>query len=546
MSKEEIIDQIKKIFLKLTKGEPTPDDEIEARDMLLETFKILREENLIPEELNLINDTFDKLENWDTLDLWFKEVDGLVANIERILNFKPRIDFSSQLEFPEVNKKDISSSNLNATDIDISEVVAQVTEQFKGEIDNLKGTIEELKNQLHKKEERVKEVTDDMTTQEEFTHESIDQKIAPKIPGKLAPPRIQIPLIKRQEKSLKIKTPIKTEVDVAEQTIEESDVISVEEESEKSGNLMEISKESTLSQVTLDELKKMLEPEETPESPIEVHEKHKITPIITEKPSEESLSEIPFELSLETPTDKKSESEDIEFTPLPVNKPEFFQKSESEVVFTPLPGKAVEIDEEALLEDQIEEIPEQIERKAKFAQLITEQPKISPVKVEEIDTESIQSSSTDLFNVFSTVGAKTAEKLTKHSKSIEVEPSKGKKKKAEKKKKKVEPPREIAPSQEMTPPKTIALSQSPVISSSIPQEDDVESLPMDRETLYQELIALEGKRYSLEKAYKELSTRNESGKIDDYEFKNQSDGFKSNLDEIGSRIAKIRRLISSL
>ena len=200
MSKEEIIDEIKKIFLKLTKGEPTPDDEIEARDMLLETFKILRDENIFPEELNLINDTIDKLENWDTLDLWFIEVDGLVANIERILNFKPRIDLSSQLEFPEVNKKEISSSNVNATDIDISEVVAQVTEQFKGEIDNLKGTIEELKKELHKKEERANEVTDDMTIQEELTQESVDQEITPKLPGKLAPPRIKIPLIRKNTK----------------------------------------------------------------------------------------------------------------------------------------------------------------------------------------------------------------------------------------------------------------------------------------------------------------------------------------------------------
>ena len=83
MSEKEILEEIKNIFLKLTEGEPTPDDEIEAREKLIEAFKILRDENLIHDKADLIEDTINKLENWDTLDLWFKEVDGLVANIER-------------------------------------------------------------------------------------------------------------------------------------------------------------------------------------------------------------------------------------------------------------------------------------------------------------------------------------------------------------------------------------------------------------------------------------------------------------------------------
>ena len=71
-------------------------------------------------------------------------------------------------------------------------------------------------------------------------------------------------------------------------------------------------------------------------------------------------------------------------------------------------------------------------------------------------------------------------------------------------------------------------------------------MPTDKDSLYQELIALEGRRYALEKGYKELSNNYNSGMIDDYEYKNQSEGLRSNLDEISSRIAKIRRLISSL
>ena len=141
---------------------------------------------------------------------------------------------------------------------------------------------------------------------------------------------------------------------------------------------------------------------------------------------------------------------------------------------------------------------------------------------------------TDLFNVFSTVGTKTAERVIHPSKSVEIEPSKEKKKKAEKKKKPAETTKPVKP----TPPVEVE-------STSI-EEVDIDSLPMDKETLYQELIALEGRRYSLEKGYKGLSDSYGSGKIDEYEFTNQSTGLKENLDEIGARIAKIRRLISSL
>ena len=42
MSKEEILEEIKSIFLRLTEQEPTPDDEIEAKELLIESFKILK------------------------------------------------------------------------------------------------------------------------------------------------------------------------------------------------------------------------------------------------------------------------------------------------------------------------------------------------------------------------------------------------------------------------------------------------------------------------------------------------------------------------
>ena len=79
-----------------------------------------------------------------------------------------------------------------------------------------------------------------------------------------------------------------------------------------------------------------------------------------------------------------------------------------------------------------------------------------------------------------------------------------------------------------------------------PESTVEEELPTDKDSLYQELIALEGKRYSLEKTFKELEKIYSAGSIDDSEYKKQSDELRGRLNGITSKINKIRRVISSL
>jgi hypothetical protein len=84
-------------------------------------------------------------------------------------------------------------------------------------------------------------------------------------------------------------------------------------------------------------------------------------------------------------------------------------------------------------------------------------------------------------------------------------------------------------------------------SKTAGSETDIEEvLPSDKDSLYQELIALEGKRYSLEKTFKELEKTYSMGSIDDYEYKKQGDELRGRLNGITSKINKIRRVISSL
>ncbi|MFW9898292.1 MAG: hypothetical protein ACFFDO_03415, partial [Candidatus Thorarchaeota archaeon] len=370
--------------------------------------------------------------------------------------------------------------------------------------------------------------------------------------SKLAPPKIKIPLIKKPQKPLKIKVPGEPK----DEKVEITDI----------GENLEPPKQQSISQVSLEELKKMLEPIEEPKSIIETQEGLKLTPIITEESSKESTSEIPFNLSLDSLKEPEIDKEKTELEPLPMEEPELKQEIKDNSILTPLTPKkpkliqtiteSPEIPEKSTLTSipfeeseppqEVKEVlkPEKKEditpsllpkEEPKMTPIISEKPKITPINVEEIDTESIKSSGTDLFNVFSSVGmtspekSEEPEKSAEPAKSIETLTSKTKKKEPEKKKVYVD----LFPETKPAPP-------------AKPEKIDDGTLPKDKDSLYQELIALEGRRYSLEKSYKELNNNYDSGLIDDYEFKNQSDGLKGNLDEISSRIAKIRRLISSL
>ena len=85
MSEKELLQEINDIYVHLTDQEPTPDEEIEARDQFLEKFEVLKSLNAFPQQIHLIEEIHDRLKNWDTLDLWFKEVEGLAESIGKFL-----------------------------------------------------------------------------------------------------------------------------------------------------------------------------------------------------------------------------------------------------------------------------------------------------------------------------------------------------------------------------------------------------------------------------------------------------------------------------
>ena len=165
---------------------------------------------------------------------------------------------------------------------------------------------------------------------------------------------------------------------------------------------------------------------------------------------------------------------------------------------------------------------------------MAKKPKIATVSVEEVDTKYMKSSGTDLFNVFSSVGDKKTKKSISNLELFSEIPTKQKKKEAFE-----------------LPENTNIFPKFSSPTPELPESDElkpfsIEELPTDKDSLYQELIALEGKRYSIEKNYKVIEKKYHEGSIDEVGFNKQNNELKIKLDEITSRINKIRRFITSL
>ncbi|MFX0005795.1 MAG: hypothetical protein ACFFA7_16725 [Promethearchaeota archaeon] len=504
MSEEEkfnsTIQEIKDIYVYLTQGEPTPDDEITAREKLInqiQTLKIVKN-NDAEENMDLFDDTLNKLESWDTLELWFVESE-LPGNIEKIIKIIGALpEFESKKADVEESPTTRLHEDLETASFDINQIVNRVSEQFKGEIDDLKHKIDVLKTEIEKKDETLKQVS----------QRRLVKKIIPKKDVKLPPPKIKLPVFKKPEHPPHIKVPSEPKTETPKKSIGIKSIEDVQSRIEHTLERLE----------TFPILEKIHDIEE---EPLDQKEDEKI---ITEIPKEsESIIDI-----LEESDVPSKPHEPPKFTEMPEKPkkrtlvPEIIEvetkEGEEKIPFT--------IEKPDLFEEPTVKEPEFIEKSP-----VLPTPKFTEVSIEEIEAEEIHSTGTELFNVFSSVGEKSAEKIPTLDETFT--PAKSKRKKKEEKS------------------NAIAFvgfndSEPEIRSYNKPEAEIEETLPSDKDSLYQELIALEGKRYSLEKSFKDIEKYYSSGSIDDSEYKKQSDELRGKLNGITSKINRIRRVISSI
>ncbi|MFX0083858.1 MAG: hypothetical protein ACFE94_19070 [Candidatus Hodarchaeota archaeon] len=504
MSEEEefntVIQEIKEIYLLLTQGEPSPDDEIEARTTLIEKIAHLKELNAFQVEANmrLFEETLTKLETWDTLDLWFTESE-LPGDIKKIINITEEIPIIEEKEERKEEFRKQAQSDLDSVKIDINEIVDQVSDKFKGEIDNLKQKIDFLQHEIEVKDEALKQTTP----------KRIVKKITPKKDVKLPPPKIKIPPIKKPDVIPQVKAPNKIEVEKRKETVGVKSIEDVQAKIEKE----------------IEKIRPTPPFEEKPKIYEEMHEEAKSVLNILEE-LEPSPDITPLEISIDSTKEFASILDILdeqETVPKVIEEKGIEHKTEE--------SKKIPIVTEASL------VEEESEKQKVVTPFIPKKPKITTVSVEEIETEEIKSSGKELFDVFSSVGNKTVETISTTVELTSLEPIKEKKKKEAKKKKKESDAIDFV---------DFSVDEPEIDSKEEITSNSFEELPKDKDLLYQELIALEGRRYSLEKNFKEIEKSYNMGSIDDFEYKNRNDDLSSKLEEITSRINRIRRIIASM
>ncbi|MHA1106818.1 MAG: hypothetical protein ACTSPN_14065 [Promethearchaeota archaeon] len=493
---EETLASIKEIFFSLTEKEPTPDEEIDAREQLITLFNGLTGYLSFPEYKDLIEVIKDKLEKWDTLDFWFTET-TIPDDIKVFLNFPDLTDVDQTSKLTEIKDNQIrdtqikESGELSQTpsNLDVNDIVSEVSQRFKGEIDSLKDTINGLKKELDKKSE----------TLEKISQKKKVQKITPKKTSKLAPPVIKIPVIK------KFKFPSESQIDASIPPIlpkEEQKVSAMEE--------VKIPPKKA-------EVKNFTPIPEKPEGMI-VRNNKDLTPIPIKKVKKKKP---------EITTTVIEESKDV---------PTITEKRKLIPIVSEIYSEPVEVVEK---EDR------------KIQPFSVNPPKIRSMGVEEVETDLIKSSGSDLFNVLSQVGesqqvvpkkeketSKITETFLKEVKPIEVEEIKDFEQS-------IQQQPQINSFVDFGKGNTEGLPVHRGSSEDLPVPHSGD-LPVDKDALYQELIALEGKRYAVEKGYKELEASYNKGSIADTQYKQKNEEIKTKMLQITDRITTIRRLISSL
>jgi hypothetical protein len=608
--KSSMLEEIRDIYVYLTEGEPSPDDEIEAQKELITQFKKLKDSNKFSNNTSLIKEILTNLEDWDTLEYWFIE-----TSLPKMINQLLEVDKEEKPDKEQVQEEETISTEekedtFKSSGVNISEIVAQVSEQFKGEIDTLKEKIDSLQQEIKSKEETLQKIRNRKDVKTIKPHK--------KSTSKLPPLEIHLPTIKKAEEksledagiknettekdetstgiserkakleqkqqqykeklevSLKQLEAIEKEMEEKIQEEQKSSEQKLEEESGADQGQIEIGLEPDLgvsSKQPINEQRsfetkgyseettlKPIPSEKIEQLPNEVvqQEVEKVSPPEPKKPKEKELTPIPQnkakkkEDTAPPPPPKQSEIPSKPPTPpaqrekteKPPPKPEVPQKTslsqsqtspqipKEKTSESPSPPERPKISTMAIEEPLEKTKPSQDLEKSEKMKGIAE------VEVEETDVTPQKTPKTDLFSVFSSMGSKTSQKTQKSSKSSDsirtFIPGADDSKKIEK-----IPMEEHQKNVSQTPP------QEPEYSEEL-ESPNLDELPRDKDSLYQELIALEGKRYSIERKYKSLKDRYENGNIGENEFKSEDSKLKNELNEITKKITNIRRLLSSL
>ncbi len=180
------LEEIKKIFLILT-GTPEPEEEEQAQKDLLRIFENLI--NLVDDEQskNLASELKTIISNWDTLEQWFTEVEGLSNKLRDLLSIYTMLDSSKT----EESQDDI----LPQGDTDKDEI-----DEKQQQMNDLEARMKELEE----KERLLKQKEMELEKKEKsMTQQSSPPKLTSSLSSKLAVPKISVPKVSAPKQIVK-------------------------------------------------------------------------------------------------------------------------------------------------------------------------------------------------------------------------------------------------------------------------------------------------------------------------------------------------------
>jgi len=180
-----VIQEIKDIYTFLNNQDTKPDDEIKAKEVLIDRFKILKDLNTEPAKDSLIKDILVRLEDWDTLELWFKEVNYLPQSLYNFIISCEIDEFIADAGAVSQEKAEVSPKKeikKDTSQLDSAEILANVSEQIEREIRPLKAQEQLLENKIDSLEEEVKTLSQKIAIQKIGSKE---EALKPKISHKI-------------------------------------------------------------------------------------------------------------------------------------------------------------------------------------------------------------------------------------------------------------------------------------------------------------------------------------------------------------------------
>ncbi|MCP4760626.1 MAG: hypothetical protein GY870_02520 [archaeon] len=535
------LDKLEEIY-NLLLGEPDPDEEEEAQQQLVKLFQsLINNSGQNADFKPLLEETFNIIQKWDTLEHWFKEVPNLSENIGKILG-KPEIEEKAEvlektesekdedIEKPIISDDQLNAINSSKEDIDSSELTEELklklsleitdaiiaaTENLPTEvnIDNIAKTVSgEVTKSFYKKhniefkEEKEKKgisredvMLDVLQKSVEISKKTQKKKSLSNKP-KLQAPKVIIPKVTKPMKRI---IPKKEEEEIIEPFSEvpepPSKTISIPQPKKIGGA------EKQIISTPPKKPKITIKSETKKEPPVIKPEK------IKQKPSKPQI--------VIKSVGSVQQGKNITVR-APVKKEKAQIKSVKQSSFTPAPDKPT------------------------APKISGAKPKISNVSAQSVKVETKK-------NTPSPTGTKIVKPM-----NVPVNSSKNTLFEAFSKPLENKDQKKTQNQSRIGGIKAVSISGESIDSfgtSKIPSKNNQTFIPdespskkLSKDDLYQELIAMEGKKYAVERARKEVRIKHEKGEISAIDYRSSNERNKMDLEHISKKINEIRDRIQAL